>query len=378
MDLTSGRREFLSGLTCGAAAILLQPGKLLGAGDDETVIPFLGSPPFNPDRPTMVWDQLTSWATPSEQLFAVSHYGTPEGDLPNWRLDIGGLISKPRGLSLDELKARPKVERVATIECSGNGAAGGLIGNAKWTGTPLAPILKECGIKPEGIEVVFFGADTGTEKIRDADYKQNFARSLSVEDALKSNILLCYGLNGQPLTKPHGGPVRLVVPGWYGVAWVKWIRRIEVHDRKFLNRFMARDYVTIRGEKRADQAIWRETSVGRMNLKSVAARVTRRPNGPARISGAAWSDGTPIKMVEVKIDDEAWKPAQLTVNREQFAWTFWTFDWSSPKAGEHTITSRATDARGRVQPAPDDPYIELKKTRWENNQQAIRKIRLES
>ena len=265
MEVTSGRREFLSGLTCGAA-MLLQSGRLLGAAEDEAVIPFIGTPAFNPERPTMIWDQLTSWTTPNEQLFAVNHYGLAEADPATWRLDFGGLISKPRSLSFDELKARPKAEHVVTLECSGNGPAGGLIGNAKWAGTPLAPILKECGIRPEGIEIVFFGADTGTEKIRDADYKQNFARSLSVEDALKSNILLGYGLNGQPLAKPHGGPVRLVVPGWYGVAWVKWINRIEVHDRKFLNRFMARDYVTIRGETRGDQTVWRETSVGRMNL----------------------------------------------------------------------------------------------------------------
>src|SRR6185436_14061252 len=109
----------------------------------------------------------------------------------------------------------------------------------------------------------------------------------------------------------------------------------------------ARDYVTIRGEQQGGQTIWRETSVGRMNLKSVAARVTRRGSGPAKITGAAWGDGSAITKVEVKIDEGAWQPAKLTPNRDQFAWTFWTFDWPEPKAGEHTITSRATDARGR-------------------------------
>jgi len=224
---------------------------------------------------------------------------------------------------------------------------------------------------------VFFGADSGAEKIRDVEYKQNYARSLSAEDALKNNVILCYEQNGQPLNKAHGGPLRLVVPGWYGVAWVKWLTRIEVHDRKFSNRFMARDYVTIRGEQQGGQTIWRETSVGRMNLKSVAARVTRRGTGPAKITGAAWGDGSAIAKVEVRIDEGPWRPAQLTANRDQYAWTFWSFDWADVKPGEHSITSRATDAKGRVQPAPDDPFITQKKSRWENNQQAVRKIVIE-
>jgi DMSO/TMAO reductase YedYZ molybdopterin-dependent catalytic subunit len=374
MHSTPGRREFLTGLTA-SATLLLSKGDVWAA-DEDKVIPFVGTQPFNPQRPGMVWDQLTSWVTPTEQLFAVSHYGVPQTAPSQWRIEIGGAVSKPHSISLDELKSRPKVEHTITLECSGNGPAGSLIGNAKWAGTPLAPILKASGIKPEGIEVVFFGVDTGTEKIRDADYKQNFARSLTLADALKSNLLLCYELNGQPLSTSHGGPVRLVVPGWYGVAWVKWINRIELHDRSYLSRFMARDYVTIRGEKRGDDTIWRETSVGRMNLKSVAARVTRSASGDARITGAAWSDGTPIRSVEVRIDDEPWKQARLIPNRDPFAWTFWTFDWSGPKPGEHTIASRAIDTRGKVQPAPDDPFITLKKSRWENNQQALRKIQM--
>jgi len=378
VHLNSGRREFLSALAAIGAGALLEDGMLWAADEPEKLIPFLGTPPPNPDRVTLQWDQLTSWITPSEQIFAVGHYPAPEVDVANWRLDIGGLFSKPRSFSLAELKARPKVEHNATLECSGNGPAGGLIGNGKWTGTPLSPILKECGIQPEGIEVVFFGADVGTEKIRDGEFKQHFARSLSAADAQHSNVFLAYELNGQALPKSHGGPVRLVVPGWYGVAWVKWINRIEAQDRKFLNRFMARDYVTIRGEKHGEDTVWRETSVSRMNLKSVAARATRRSNGGVHLTGAAWSDGARIKSVDVRIDDEPWKPAQLAANRDAFAWTFWTFDWTDVKPGDHTITSRATDVHGRVQPAPDDPFIALKKSRWENNQQAVRKIHIDA
>jgi DMSO/TMAO reductase YedYZ molybdopterin-dependent catalytic subunit len=172
--------------------------------------------------------------------------------------------------------------------------------------------------------------------------------------------------------------VRLIVPGWYGIAWVKWLQRIELHDRKYLGRFMGRDYVTIRGEKHGEETIWRETSVGKMNLKSVVARAAKVAGGDIRLSGAAWSDGTPLRTVEVRIDDGQWMPAKLTAHKDTpFAWTWWTYDWKKPSAGDHTVSARVTDSRGKVQPAPDDPFIALKKTYWEANQFAVRKIKIQ-
>ncbi|MFN7921092.1 MAG: sulfite oxidase [Bryobacteraceae bacterium] len=350
---------------------------LAKAAEGDQPVPFLDVKPFNPERPMLPWDQLDSWITPTEQFFRVGHYGFPEVDLAKWTLDVSGLVERPRSFSLDELRKRKSKEYVATLECSGNGPVGGLIGNAKWRGTPLAPILKECGVKPGGIEVVFFAADSGVEKIRNAEYPQNFARSLSVRDAMKDDVLVCWELNGKPLDKNHGAPVRLIVPGWYGVAWVKWLTRIEVHDRAFLSRFMGRDYVTIRGEKKGDTTIWRETSVGRLNLKSVVARVVKRADGSYRAMGAAWSDGTPIRNVEIRVDDGNWNSVNIDKkNSAPNCWVFWSWDWKDAKPGEHTLTARATDARGRVQPTPDDPSIALKKTYWEANQQAVRKIKV--
>jgi DMSO/TMAO reductase YedYZ molybdopterin-dependent catalytic subunit len=348
----------------------------LVAAEPEEVIPFLDTKPMNPERPTIPWDQTTSWITPPEHFFSVAHYGYPEVDASSWSLELSGLVESPRAFRLDDLKARPAAEFVATLECSGNPPAGGLIGNAKWTGTPLALLLKECGLKSDALEVVFFGADQATEKIRASDYPQQFARSMSVEDALRENVLLCWQMNGEPLAKKHGAPLRLVVPGWYGVAWVKWLTRIEVHDRRFMNKFMGRDYVTIRGEQQGGRTIWRETSVGKMNLKSVVARAVRRPGGVVRVSGAAWSDGTPLKGVEIQIDGGTWRPVVLGEGRQAYAWTFWSYDWTGAQPGEHTLQSRVIDARGRVQPAPDDPFITLKKTYWEANQQAPRKIKV--
>jgi DMSO/TMAO reductase YedYZ molybdopterin-dependent catalytic subunit len=346
------------------------------AGADEEVIPFADTQAFNPERPRLPWDKTTEWLTPKEHFFHVAHYGYPEVDAASWKLEITGAVDRPRSFTLDDLKKRPRKEHTITLECSGNPPAGGLVGNARWAGTPLAPILKECGMRAEAVDVVFFAADKGTEKIRGGDYPQQFARSLDKADAMKDNVLVCWEMNGAPLTKNHGAPVRLMAPGWYGVAWVKWLERVEVHDRHYLSRFMGRDYVTIRGERRGEQTIWRETSVGRMNLKSVVGRVARRKDGVLNVTGAAWSPGPAIRSVELRIDDGPWTAVKLEKQSNPHAWTFWSHEWRDAKPGEHTLTARATDDRGKVQPSPDDDFIKLKKTYWEANQWAVRKLKI--
>ena len=144
-----------------------------------------------------------------------------------------------------------------------------------------------------------------------------------------------------------------------------------------MSKYMAREYVTIRGEEKDGRATWRETSVGPIDLKSITARAARLSSGTVRLTGAAWTDGTPLRAVELKIDDGPWKATQLdTKQRAKYAWTFWSYDWKSPEPGEHTLVSRAVDAEGRLQPPPDDPGIKLKQTYWEANQQWPRKIRI--
>jgi DMSO/TMAO reductase YedYZ molybdopterin-dependent catalytic subunit len=364
--VTMARRGFL--MTAFAAWAAEQGGE---------AIPFLDAQALNPERPRLPWDQTTEWITPPEHFFWVGHYGYPEVDAANWKLSVQGMVERPRTFTLDDLKRRPRREFAATLECSGNSPTGGLIGNARWTGTPLGPVLKECGVKGGAIEAVFFGADTGKEKIRGGEYEQQFARSLSVAEAMKDGVLVCYEMNGQPLKKNHGAPARLVVPGWYGVAWVKWLSGIELHDRAYLGRFTGRDYVTIRGEERDGKTIWRETAVGKMNLKSVVARVTRQSGGSLRVMGAAWSGNVPVRGVELRIDDGPWMPVELAKSPvEKHCWRFWSYGWSGAQPGEHTLASRATDVNGNVQPAPEDPFIKLKKTYWEANQWAGRKIKL--
>jgi DMSO/TMAO reductase YedYZ molybdopterin-dependent catalytic subunit len=375
------RREMIRG-SVAAAALACSPFPVFGLPDpekSEILIPFLDRLPANPNRPMIDWEQLTDWMTPGAQFFSVGHYGTPKLDAAQWRLEITGLVNRPRSFTLDEIKARRRREIIATLECSGNGSSPafmGAVGNTRWTGTPLAPLLKECGLKKNAIEIVFFGGDEKTEKIRDHDYPQNFARSLSLPDALQDKILLAYEMDGRPLPVEHGFPLRLIVPGWYGIAWVKWLKRVEAQDRRFMGRFMARDYVTIRGEETPDGTIWRETSVTRLNVKSLVARVLRRTDGRVRVTGAAWTDGTPLKTVELKIDDGPWLAAQLDKqSHAPYAWTFWNYEWKNPAPGEHALVSRATDANGVIQPSADDPAIKLKKTYYEASQQYSRRVR---
>lgn len=376
------RRDFVRGSVALAAYTLAaRPLRTLGLepATDEVVVPFLD---VQPAGRMLRWQNLTSWITPVDQLYEVKHYNKPAIDPATWKLDFTGYLRRPSTFTLADLKARRTRTITATLECGGNGASPGFmgaIGNVRWTGTPLGPILRELGLTRRSREVVFYGADEKIEKIRDNDYPQHFARSLEINHALRDEVLLAWAMNDQPLDDTHGAPVRLVVPGWFGVAWVKWLSRVDILDRRFMGRWMARDYVTIRGEDRPDGWVnWRETSVCNMNVKSIAARCVRRPDGTLRVSGAAWSDGTPISRVELRINQNEWRPATLEAKPRHapYTWTFWHFDWRNPAPGEHQLVSRAIDADGRTQPAPDDPAIKNKKTYWDANQQWVRRIRV--
>lgn len=377
------------------------------AGGD--VLPWLDQPAPNPIPDAvgnlLKWEELDSWRTPSNNFFFVSHYGQPAGlDEETWRVGVGGLVRHPQSLTLADITARARHEVDFTLECSGNHGIGldffiGGIGNARWGGARLAPLLHESGVLDEGSEVIFWGADRGKVTIRDNSgivgggrtgvvvddgeggldltITEQFARSMSLADALNRDNLLCYEMNGDPLPPEHGFPVRLIAPGWYGVANVKWLTRIEVTDRRFAGRFMARDYVSIREEPRDGDTVWTFATVGFDRLKSAPAKVTRRANRYT-IMGAAW--GAPIAAVQVRIDDGPWNAATLygpTPRKNRAtgsAWRFWTFDWGKPAPGEHRVTTRAFDIDGNVQPAPDDPFLASRRTYWESNGHITRRV----
>lgn len=357
-------------------------------GAEEEPVPFLNVPRAAPN--SLDWETLTEWLTPQDQVFSVQHYGTPEVDAAKFQLEIEGLVERSAKLSLADLKALPAQDVFMTLECSGNGASPGFSGavyNSRWTGTPLWPLLTKCGVRPSTIEVVFFGHDRKSETLRPGTPREltvdvPFGRSMSLADVERLQPLVAYARNGEPLEGRNGAPVRLIVPGWYGIANVKWLRRIELRDRRYMGRYMGRDYVTVRGERQGDEVVFVESSVTRMNIKSVIARVTSRSakEGAAlKAYGAVWGDGTPIKTVEVKVDDGPWRPAKLDEKPvEKFSWRFFSIDLGVVPAGKHTLVSRGIDASGRVQPAASDDEIALKKTYWEAYQQWPREIELKS
>jgi DMSO/TMAO reductase YedYZ molybdopterin-dependent catalytic subunit len=383
------RRDVL--LRSGAAAgILLLESHGFGAAAqaEEQLIPWVDQPsPLPPPAQAVLknitpWESLDSWITPNDKFFAVTHYGWPEIDAAGWRLDVLGHVGKPLSFSLEDLKARPRQSVTCTLECSGNNGFPfftSAVGNAQWAGTSLADILKAAQIKDGALEVVFFGADQGEEVLRrgtplELKFTGHFARSMSIADAMNSANILCYEMNGEALPAAHGAPVRLIAPGWFGIANVKWLRRVEVRDSRFMGRFMGRDYVTVREEQRDGEMVVVETSVGRGLLKSAPARVTLN-DGRYRVTGMAWGPA-PIAAVEVKVDDGVWMRAALAeAENSPFAWRFWHLDWPATP-GEHSITSRAIDTTGNVQPTVDDPIIANKKTYWESNGQVTRHVRV--
>jgi DMSO/TMAO reductase YedYZ molybdopterin-dependent catalytic subunit len=393
MNSGISRREAMvaGGMTLASMmAHLSSPGFVFPAqGADEELVPFLNMPRTGPNM--LDWETLDSWLTPQDQVFSVSHYNVPKVDAAEFRLEIAGLVEHPKTFTIDEIRSMPKQDQLMTLECSGNGSSKGFIGavyNSRWSGTPLGPILKQCGIKAAAKEIVFFGEDKNEETLRKGTPRETttvvpFGRSIDVADAMGMNLLLAYERNGKPLEGRNGAPLRLIVPGWYGIANVKWLRRIELRSGRYMGRFMGRDYVTLRGERQGSEVVYVESSVSQMNLKSIVARVTRQAtdNGtiPTKAYGAVWSNGTEIQQVQVRVDDGEWMPAKLDAEpKEKYCWRFFSIDLGRLKPGKHVVISRATDVNGREQPSAEDDEIKLKKTYWEAYAQWPREIELQA
>ena len=349
---------------------------------DEVVMRFLDVPegwdpgPRQPGRTHIIkTSQIDSFY--GNDFYVVQHYGQPELDVGSYQLNLTGLVDRPLTFTLDQLRAMPGRDIDCGFECGGNGGRmfHGLVGNARWRGVSLKALLEQAGVQPGGREVVFFGGDTGMEEIRGRQIEKSFARSLSLEDAMRDDNLVVYEMNGEPLPVHHGRPVRLLIPGFYGVANVKWLTQIHVQDTRYMGRFMGRDYVTLKKEMIGGQERWVENSVARMNLKSVIVRVTRRGSGH-RISGFALNDGTPLRSVEVRIDNGPWQQATIDPQASQYSWKPFHFDWQGASAGEHTVVSRVTDINGNIQ-APADELPE-RVSYWEEFGQFPRQVMIEA
>jgi DMSO/TMAO reductase YedYZ molybdopterin-dependent catalytic subunit len=376
------RRELIKSGATVATYAALRPWEwaLPARQQGEEVIPWTDVPAnFNPQR-ALDSRALTRdrFITPTEDFYLVQHYGQPPLDLNAYRLKITGLVNRPMELTLQELTRRPRVELVVGFECGGNNpnSLNRLAGNARWTGTRLNGLLRDAGLQKQAKEIVFFGADKGTETVTHGrsgpqEVEQHFGRSLVPEDASRPEVLIAWEMNGAPLPANHGAPARLIVPGWYGVANVKWLNHIHVQDTRYAGRFMARDYVTLQGQKVGDQVIWNETSVARIRVKSMIARLTRMGTRYSAL-GFALAGALPLRWVEVRVDNGDWRRATLDPLNTAYSWQFFTYQWNDLPAGEHSIVSRATDANGVVQ--PEQSALELKRTMWENNGQFVRRF----
>jgi DMSO/TMAO reductase YedYZ molybdopterin-dependent catalytic subunit len=318
--------------------------------------------PENSETPL---ESVRGWVTPTRLFFVRNHFPVPEINLDTWRLSVAGCVGKPRQWTWEELTELPERTVFATVECAGNGRSfltphlhgvqwgAGAVGHAEWTGVPLRLVLQESGVRPEALEVLFEGADHGSEADHPEDMQ--FARSLPLEKALGPDTLLVYRMNGETLEPIHGYPLRLFVPGWYGVASVKWLRRVEVLDRPFRGYFQTVKYtVQHQTPGGVETAI-----VGPMSVKAEILRP--RADGVLgvggnRVCGLAWAGEEPVARVEVSTDGgRTWTEAALVGPQSDYSWTLWEYLWEVARPGRYELLARAVSAGGKVQPTEHDP-----------------------
>jgi sulfane dehydrogenase subunit SoxC len=317
----------------------------------------------------MPLEALSYDLTPAGLHYLLIHYDVPEVEAASWRLEVDGAVRAPLALSIEDLRARPSASLAVTLECAGNGRAllephvesqpwlVEAVGNAEWTGTPLRGVLEEAGLDGDVAEVVFTGLDHGL----DHGVEQDYQRSLPLGEAMRDDVLLAYEMNGVPLPPQHGFPLRLVVPGWYGMAHVKWLGRVTASSVPFYGYQMTGSY-----------RIWTSEQAGGGPDAEVGVPVTRmlprslmRPpgfpdfftrrrfveRGPVRLGGRAWSGLGPIERVEVSVDGgDSWSDASLgPLPGSPYAWRSWAFEWVAAP-GDLELACRATDATGATQP----------------------------
>ena len=326
----------------------------------------------NPENLEFPFSALNGFITSNEQFFVRSHFNVPKLDRDTWRLVIEGRVKEPCEIDYDELIRMPSRTVTMTLECAGNSRiflspkVGGLqwelgaVSNAEWTGVPLAAVLKRAGVKVGAAEVVLEGADNGAiAKEPVSPGKIHYARSLPLAKALMPEVILAHTMNGEPLSHSHGFPLRAVVPGWYGMASVKWLTRIIVTDTPFRGYFQTADYTF--WEQR-DELPVQLLPVTEVEVKAEIARPSLHEVIPAetiyRVYGAAWTGESDITKVEVSTDGGIhWENAQLLGDSVPYAWRFWEYYWRTPgEPGSHMLLARATDARGNVQPMQRDAH----------------------
>ena len=299
--------------------------------------------------------------TPIGLHYLLIHFDIPVVDARTWEVSIGGQVERPLRLSLDDIRSRPQTTIAVTLECAGNGRArlsprpmsqpwlSEAVGTAEWTGTPLGPILAEAGLRESGREVVFTGLDRGVQ----GGIDQLYERSLPLAEVQRPEVMLVHAINGQPLPPQHGFPVRLIVPGWYGMTHVKWLRSITVTDAPFEGYQQARAYHYRGSDLGAGEPVTRMLPRALMVPPGVPDFMSRTrfvTLATHSIEGRAWSGLGTVTRVDFSDDGgRTWAEVELGAAVSPFAWRGWRHDWKADP-GEHELCVRATDSNGNVQP----------------------------
>jgi len=310
----------------------------------------------------MLLEALRYDVTPIGLHYLLVHYDIPDVDPAGWRLSVDGEVRRPLALDLATLRARPAVTTRVTLECAGNGRARlhprpvsqpwltEAVGTADWTGTPLGPLLREAGLRDDAVDVVFTGADHGVERGVEQDYQ----RALPVAEALREEVLLAYEMNGAQLPPQHGCPLRLVIPGWYGMAHVKWLRAITVLPHPFDGFQNAVAYRLKETSEEPGEPVTRIRPRALMippGHPDFMSRTRFLAPGRHELVGRAWSGQAPVTAVQVSVDGgQSWIDAEVEPAPGRWAWSRWRCLWTVDRPGEYELLARATDATGDVQP----------------------------
>jgi DMSO/TMAO reductase YedYZ molybdopterin-dependent catalytic subunit len=316
--------------------------------------------PLNLEMP---FSSLEGFITPNESFYVRCHFPVPEISADDWRLKIEGEVEAPFELSYKDLRAMEPRTIAATLECAGNNRLFlepkvkgvqwelGAVGNAAWTGVPLSAVLERARPKAGALEIILDGADEGeVDKAPKPAGKISFCRSLPMAKA-RGDVLLAYEMNGERLSATHGFPLRAIVPGWYAMASVKWLRRIVVTDKPFNGFYQSLDYTY--WDRSGDLP-----TLAPLREQQTKAEIARPHNGETvaansvyRVHGAAWTGTGEITRVEVSVDSaKSWNDARLLGDSIANAWRLWEYEWRTPSAGRCTVIARATDSRGFAQP----------------------------
>jgi DMSO/TMAO reductase YedYZ molybdopterin-dependent catalytic subunit len=309
----------------------------------------------------MPLEALRHGITPLGLHYLLVHYDIPVVHPDEWRLTVGGHVERELSLDLDTVRSRPSVTTPVTMECAGNGRARldprpvsqpwllEAVGNAAWTGISVRALLEEAGVRDGAVEVLFTGLDRGVE----GGVEQTYERALPLDVALSEPVMLAHGVNGVPLPPQHGFPLRLLVPGWYGMASVKWLTRITVLDAPFEGYQNVTAYRWRADADEPGEPVTRIEPRALMAPPGIPDFMSRRrfvDAGPTVLEGRAWSGWAPIESVEVSTDDGAtWQAATVGVAAGPHSWTPWRLAWDA-EPGEHVLACRARDESGRAQP----------------------------